>query len=38
MRIIKLYDPDTLKYCLELQLDWWSCKLTGFWFSDKFSK
>jgi hypothetical protein len=35
MKIKKLYHPETLKYCFELQIGWRSWKLTGFWFSDR---
>ena len=38
MKIRKLYHPETLKYCLELQIGWRIWKLTGFWFTDYISK
>jgi hypothetical protein len=38
MKIKKLFNPDTLKYCLELQIGWWSCKLTGFWFGEGYKE
>ena len=33
MKLKKLYNSDTLKYCIELQIGWRSWKLTGFWFN-----
>lgn len=32
IRLIKLFHPETLKFCIELQIGWRSWKLTGFWF------
>jgi hypothetical protein len=34
----KLYDPETLKYCIELQIGWRSWKLTGFWFGKSYKQ
>jgi hypothetical protein len=36
--IRKLYNPKTLKYCLELVIGWRCFKLTPFWFADHSSK
>ena len=35
MRIRKLFNPETLKYRLELVVGWMYIPLTGFWFSLK---
>jgi len=38
IRLRKLYDPETLKYCLELWIGWRSWKLTGFWFGQSYDQ
>jgi hypothetical protein len=35
IKIRKLYDPETLKYKFQIQIDWYLFSLTGFWFTDK---
>jgi len=35
IKLKKLYNPETLKWCIELQIGWHCFKLTGFWFTNK---